>query len=461
MQTKKELEEAIKTLQEYDSGFMKPLTEQSLSGILENLKKPIVHLINTEVGNIGLISLPDGNVKSVRLPYLIGGHTLDDLQRGYLQTYEDFLEAYSDPMQGDTKQRLHAYFDLLDQLCEAFGEAMTTISKALPQGAKHAILVPTGHFSFFPLHAAWKPFKSSLWKRLCNWFNETFRGQKAEDEKRQYLFEGILFSYAPSLHLLGQAEERSTVQEDDSIAAIHSPANSLGEPLKGVEALCKQVAGHFRKNKILSGETATQTNILNALNEASCFHFSWHGIAETNDPLDGSGLMVADGEKLSIRSLLNKDFPKLHLSVLSACETGLRGEILPDEAVSISTSLMAAGSTGVISALWAVPITSTNEMIARFYELWREEKMEPVEALRNAQIELRDGKIKRHDEDGMISCAPRAKKKNKPKDDILPSEVIVEPQTAENTRDKTPADVISELEQSHPFKWAAFNFTGL
>jgi len=76
--------------------------------------------------------------------------------------------------------------------------------------------------------------------------------------------------------------------------------------------------------------------------------------------------------------------------VLSACETSVSGDILPDEAVSLPTGLLQAGVAGVIASHWAVPGTVTALLMSHFYRLWRVEALHPREALRRAQMWVRD-----------------------------------------------------------------------
>jgi CHAT domain-containing protein len=119
------------------------------------------------------------------------------------------------------------------------------------------------------------------------------------------------------------------------------------------------------------------------------------------------------------------------LAVLSACETGLPGAKLPEEAVSLPSGLIQAGVAGVVGSLWAVSDVSTALLMARFYDLWRKEGLEPPEALRQAQIWLRDST-------------------NAEKEAFFRHAL---PELGATRR-------FQDLDFAHPFYWAAFSYVG-
>src|SRR5205823_3209168 len=77
------------------------------------------------------------------------------------------------------------------------------------------------------------------------------------------------------------------------------------------------------------------------------------------------------------------------LTVVSACETAV-AEIahLPDEAFSLSTAFLAAGSAGAVATLWSIDDAATALLMTRFYEELFDGG-HPARALRRAQLWLR------------------------------------------------------------------------
>jgi CHAT domain-containing protein len=158
-------------------------------------------------------------------------------------------------------------------------------------------------------------------------------------------------------------------------------------PLARVEAQLTEHAFPARPVTVQPDE-ATAERVLAEIAAADVAHLACHGFAELDAPLD-SGLNLAGDEVLRLRDLLARR-SKLRLAVLSACETSMLGTELPDEVVSLPTGLLQAGVGGVVASLWAVQDTSTALLMAEFYRQWRGERVAPPEALRAAQLWLRD-----------------------------------------------------------------------
>jgi len=175
-------------------------------------------------------------------------------------------------------------------------------------------------------------------------------------------------------------------------------------------------------------------------------HFSTHGVTGWNNPLQSS-LLLADGA-LTLGELLDQKLPGARLAVLSACETGVPGTKLPDEVVGLPAGLMQAGAAGVVGSLWSVADVSTAMLMARFYELWRKDGLEPVEALRQAQIWLRDstdGEKRGYFQSALPEFAGLR----------LPAE------SAEAFFQAVVFNDPAARSFDHPFYWAAFTYTGL
>jgi len=85
------------------------------------------------------------------------------------------------------------------------------------------------------------------------------------------------------------------------------------------------------------------------------------------------------------------------LLTFSACETGMGGNAGNGREVDgLGTTAQLKGAKAVISSLWEVNDASTGELMADFYQRWvgGAGKVEKVEALRQAQLDLLMGKVK-------------------------------------------------------------------
>jgi CHAT domain-containing protein len=89
---------------------------------------------------------------------------------------------------------------------------------------------------------------------------------------------------------------------------------------------------------------------------------------------------------------------------------------------------MQAGVAGVVASLWSVSDLSTSLLLRKFYQLWREQDHKPSDALRLAQIWLRDS---------------------------INGEISAEFDDYQDYLDDDQNDY------AHPFHWSAFSYLGI
>jgi len=310
---------------------------------------------------------------------------------------------------------------LMDPLVESLGQRRVS----------RAILIPHGYLGLLPLHAAWTE-------------------DVAAPTGRRYALDTVSFSYAANAAVLATARTIATRSIPDRLLAVDEPYPVHASPLPSSAREVEAATSHFASATVLRREKATRSRVLRALSAhspPSVWHFSCHGTAGFAHALE-SGLLMANDERLTVRDLLGLRLSGIRLAVLSACETGLPGTTVLDEVIGLPTGLLQAGVAGVVASLWSVNELSTMLLLVRFYELWRDEGLTAVEALRQAQIWVRDTT-------------------NKEKADYFKGFL------PEFVTNKTPVAVAHELYQNlmflrldqrdfaHPFHWAAFGFTGV
>jgi tetratricopeptide (TPR) repeat protein len=104
--------------------------------------------------------------------------------------------------------------------------------------------------------------------------------------------------------------------------------------------------------------------------------------------LDNGVLTAMEAGSLNLRGT--------ELVVLSACDTG-RGDVKNGEGVfGLRRALQEAGAQSVLMSLWSVPDVETMELMQCFYTKWLS-GMEIHQALKEAQLEMRDQVKMRHD----------------------------------------------------------------
>jgi CHAT domain-containing protein/Tfp pilus assembly protein PilF len=133
-------------------------------------------------------------------------------------------------------------------------------------------------------------------------------------------------------------------------------------------------------------------------------HIASHFVFRPGDSTN-SYLLLADNDKdgkafhLTVDDFNNN--PNLTLTntdllTLSACETGMSGNAGNGREVDgLGTSAVTKGARAVISSLWEVNDASTGQLMADFYRRWSAGggSVEKVEALRQAQLDLLQGKV--------------------------------------------------------------------
>jgi CHAT domain-containing protein/tetratricopeptide (TPR) repeat protein len=294
------------------------------------------------------------------------------------------------------------------------------IELGLEEGAP-VVLIPQGGLGVLPLHAAW---------HQVNGVRRTF-------------LDYYTVSYTPSSYVLEVSYRR--IQDKrrypSTLLAIVNPTNDL----KYTEVESEAVAGLFTHStrKILRGGRATQKAVVQEAAGYNYFHFSCHGFYNWQEAMH-SGLILADGHPLTLSDIISSlDLSLARLVTLSACETGVT-DILqsPNEYIGLPAGFLQAGAPGVISSLWTVDDQSTALLMKSFYLSHLEEGIPPAQALRLAQLWLRDATRKELGEyyESFIRMSAS---------EALKAYGII---MTEGRPDDKP--------YANPFYWGAFTFTG-
>ena len=102
----------------------------------------------------------------------------------------------------------------------------------------------------------------------------------------------------------------------------------------------------------LENSEATPAAVLDAMEKYECVHLACHASQNITSPtkscfhLHGGTLSL---EEISQRSLKNKG-----LAFLSACQTAMGDETMPDEAIHLAAGMLVAGYPSVIATMWSI-----------------------------------------------------------------------------------------------------------
>ncbi len=147
-------------------------------------------------------------------------------------------------------------------------------------------------------------------------------------------------------------------------------------------------------SQILDFDANLNTVTSSDLEKYAIVHFATHGYVNSTKP-EISGLVLSlvdeDGTEksgfLSTAEIFNLKL-NARLVVLSACKTGLGKEIRGEGVVGMLRGFLYAGASSVVYSLWSVHDTATAELMGSFYRKMFKDGMQPVQALRQAQLEM-------------------------------------------------------------------------
>jgi CHAT domain-containing protein/tetratricopeptide (TPR) repeat protein len=376
----------------------------------------LVYLLTTDEGGLALI-VSDNKVKAVWLPEFT-----DNLFREKLDNYFENYDNWQD------SKNEEQWFNSLEEITAwLWSSIMEPLIEALPKDA-NCTLIPTGLLALLPLHAAWK-------------------ADNTKPTGKYYALDALTIAYAPNARSLYAAQQIAAQINPDNLLAIQEPFSNKASKLPHTQYEVKTVTSHFllQQHKLIKEKKATRAAIIEALPNYNVLHFSGHGFANLKNP-EKSGLLMANDEVLTLEDLLKLRLKGIRLVTLSACETGLAGTKLPDEVVNLPTGLLQAGVAGVAASLWTVADLSTMMLISYFYDLWRIEKLEPVQALRQAQIWMRD-----------TTDAEKLKYFK----DVRAGKATVRMAKETATHLQLRMSKSDQQTYQHPFHWAAFGFVGV
>ncbi|MEM7532592.1 MAG: CHAT domain-containing protein [Chloroflexota bacterium] len=342
---------------------------------------PLIYLVTTSAGSAALVV--QGNTVT---PMLLDGFTNNDLlellvEQGNVDEFTGYLIGqFTSP-----RQLIGQVNPLLGTLGTKLIAPIASVLRGTGQGTnnpmkRNIVLIPVGHLALLPLHAARYPAPNS------------------HNAEMTTLMDEFTVHYAPSARSLTRSLEQSARPRVEKLTGVGNPRplegqhnfTSLPHAQAEMEEICELLP--LEQSSALYGQDATQARLLANLPGTTLLHLSCHGTFNPEEPLD-SGLQLADG-LLSLRTLLDPAFTGLdntRLVTLSACQTAISDfQNVPNEVIGLPAGFLQAGVPGVVGTLWPVEDRATSLLMRRFYDNYLNHEMEPAQALRDAQLWLRD-----------------------------------------------------------------------
>jgi CHAT domain-containing protein len=220
-------------------------------------------------------------------------------------------------------------------------------------------------------------------------------------ETGKFLIEDFTPLYSPSANVFlvssAKAKEKS-LSEKENILIVGNPAfdrNSFDLPdLPGAAKEAENVAALYPDAIRLTGENATKEAIKHNLPKAEIAHFAGHYVVNDFSPMRSYLLLAGAGETgaLSNYELIKDSLsPRAKLIVLSACRTGVEGYYNGEGMIGASRAFLGMGIPLVIASQWQVDSEATRDLMSKFHEYRKRERLSSAAALRRAQLEMLGG----------------------------------------------------------------------
>ncbi|QRV83581.1 CHAT domain protein [Ceratobasidium sp. AG-Ba] len=226
----------------------------------------------------------------------------------------------------------------------------------------------TGNLAFLPLHAAgcYEVAGERVYDYIVSSYTPTLSALTKPDSPPGK-FRGIL--------VIGQSSQTST-----------TPLPGTFDELDNIRELSANLA--FTR---ISEEDATPSTVLEAIKEHSWVHLACHALQNSSDPTL-SGFQLHGGQ-LELETLIRAPLPNAELVFLSACETAMGAENVPDEAVHLAAGMIMLGFRTAIATTWSIMDEDAPMVAKHFYsQMLRDgvpNRGKAAEALHSAIGELR------------------------------------------------------------------------
>ena len=204
---------------------------------------------------------------------------------------------------------------------------LKVVSKVQPKNPPRIWWCANGPLSFLPLHAA-------------GLYNPNFAGDKISDY--------VVSSYAPTLNTLLHQSAEINPEEFKLLTVAES--STLPFTLHEVEVINQLTTMVAVVN--LTDKDATKDRVVQEMERSTWTHLACHGKQNVKSPMT-SGLILHD-EELELSQLIKMRLHRADFAFLSACQTAVGDEAVPEESVHLAAGMLFAGYRGLIATMWSI-----------------------------------------------------------------------------------------------------------
>jgi CHAT domain-containing protein len=158
----------------------------------------------------------------------------------------------------------------------------------------------------------------------------------------------VVSSYTPTISsLLGDTPPSAT---SFKMMVVIQPDTPGQKSLPCTLDELRKIEAHVPNNHMIKLVRGSVNEVISHLPTASIIHFACHGQQNRRNPLE-CALLLQDGP-LKVSQIMQQPMSNASLAFLSACETAMGDENLPDEVFHLGATLLFTGFRGVVATMW-------------------------------------------------------------------------------------------------------------
>lgn len=163
----------------------------------------------------------------------------------------------------------------------------------------------------------------------------------------------VVSSYTPTLTaLLNPKDCRTELSGEIQMLGVSQPntpgLSALPETKAEIETIQQLRDGRLDLHW-LNDKDATRDAVLRCMERCNWIHLACHGTQNGTE----SAFHLADGA-LTLQDIMKNSLAHGELAVLSACQTAMGDEKLPEEAIHLAAGMLMAGYGSVVATMWSI-----------------------------------------------------------------------------------------------------------
>jgi CHAT domain-containing protein/tetratricopeptide (TPR) repeat protein len=178
--------------------------------------------------------------------------------------------------------------------------------------------------------------------------------------------------------------------QQQKFLSVENLQTTSNHEIKFADLAAALVRKMFENSQHIQGSQATKDNLENALSaNYNILHFAGNAINNLSD-VSQSALVLANAAEITLTEISQHNLSNYHLFVLPNSETLMKNiQNISSEYVGLSTGLLNAGVTEVLSTLWQVNSSASAVVIIEFYRRLLTHQS-PVQALTETTTWLKE-----------------------------------------------------------------------